>query len=140
MVDLSTKAIESSVEARGRGYKELINGMESCENWILDKQPEVLRGLINWATALKKADVEAYTSTNVDHLLILLGFSSTSRAMYLLNALEEMVPGTAERLLMKSVDIATSQSGTSIDIRHHQILKDRLLALYQTGVRGRQTE
>lgn len=131
MIDLSSEAILKSLEARGRGFKDLIDAMEERENWTLDNEASLKRALINWA-----ANVTPQYVINLDegeHLGVirLLAFMSSGRSLKLLSELNEVDPGIAAKLLI----IANNTLGerNNEDVRPVLILRDRLVTLYQAN-------
>lgn len=75
-----------------------IRRMESAEGWAIDDEPETQDNLLALAAGLRHRDDYAAILQQPLEVLMALGYIRSGRALRLLAALDEAVPGAIEQL------------------------------------------
>ncbi|MFU1599908.1 MULTISPECIES: type IVB secretion system protein IcmW [Alteromonas] len=104
--------------------KSLFARISDVEKWVLDFDAETALKIENWVEEIDdKLDV---IKTNHPALLTLLAFMSVSSSMYLLQKLEERIPGLISNLSLSASDMAENEKYG----RQSRILIERLAAAH----------
>lgn len=90
MLDLSTDAIRSYWMENSPELAQLFDELETSESWVIDKFPEIEGRLIRFGKLVSAiSDPAVLLRANHDDLLFLLVYISTSKAMRILEWLDE---------------------------------------------------
>jgi hypothetical protein len=90
MLDLSTDAIRSYWMENSPELAQLFDELETSESWVIDKYPEIEGRLIRFGKLVSAiSDPAVLLRANHDDLLFLLVYISTSKAMRILEWLDE---------------------------------------------------
>ena len=90
MLDLSTDAIRSYWKENSPELAQLFDELETSESWVIDKFPEIEGRLIRFGKLVSAiSDPAVLLRANHDDLLFLLVYISTSKAMRILEWLDE---------------------------------------------------
>lgn len=90
MLDLSADAIRSYWMENSPELAQLFDELETSESWVIDKYPEIEGRLIRFGKLVSAiSDPAVLLRANHDDLLFLLVYISTSKAMRILEWLDE---------------------------------------------------
>lgn len=90
MLDLSTDAIRSYWKENSPELAQLFDELETSESWVIDKYPDIEGRLIRFGKMVSAiSDPTVLLRADHDDLLFLLVYISTSKAMRILEWLDE---------------------------------------------------
>ena len=88
-------------QRENKNLLRVITFMERVEDFTLDNDPQIEKGLKELGDNLERIHMVNLASLNIDKDLIhLLSCISTKRMLYIMKVLDKHHPGTASRLLM----------------------------------------
>ena len=104
--------------------------MESVESWSLDGDPELENALMEFTISLN--NISAINIDNVGHeaaFIQLISQLKTGRGLRLLQAIDEMHPGSASKVLMHAEKTSSSKQDYSTFFLKRNIIFERLRLL-----------
>ena len=132
-VDLSEGSVEKHWEGRSKEIRDVLKSMESAEHWVADKDPEVLAAIEEWLSKLDE-DLIDDLSDSPEDLHFIHGMMSSSRAMILINLLENEEPGITTDLLYSAIH-EIDKNGDKAEFE--RVFRDRIVCLYRLNLLGR---
>jgi hypothetical protein len=131
LVDLQETSLINHWRKKDPSVLPILENMEKRENWTLDDVQDLQKAIVDWGMSLTPEQLESFAENDQDNLLKLLGFMKSTRALFLLHKIEEMVPGSTSDLLREALEQIEDGEG---DTRTQKILRDRLVALFRVDL------